>query len=189
MITNRDQNILNFLEDFHISTSNQIHRLFFNNTSYRYSRKRLQYLFNKLELIKQTRSTIDNCFAYYINKKPVQIHHDLLRTELYTCIKNQYHILEWNNETTIVNIRPDALCYINNNGITYPVFIEIHLNNKFNFDKYIDFTKANDIKAMFGLMPKVIIFTDRQINIPTNIGIKFKAIDIYNMNGLNTLFK
>lgn len=196
MITKRDQDIINFVTDFHIATSKQIHSLFFENISYRYTRKRLQYLSEILKEIKPTHSTIDNCIAYYTDKKPVQIHHDLIRAELFVNLKKQYNVLDWSNETPIVNIRPDALsyinnsfAYINNHGIVFPIFIEIHLNNKFNFQKYIDLVKNNNLHEMFGIMPRVLICTDRQLTIPTNIGIKFKAIDIYNMNGLNTLFK
>jgi hypothetical protein len=187
MITKRDQDIINFLEDFHIATSNQIHKLFFSNISIRYSRTRLDYL-QKEGYIKRTKSTIDNCFAYYINKKPSQIHHDLIRSELYSHIKKQYTVLEWNNEQTIVNIRPDALCFINDHDIVFPVLIEIHLNNKFNFDKYSDLIKNNDIKAIFGIMPKVLICTDREMTIKQNIGLKFKLIDL-NMNGLESILK
>lgn len=187
MITNRDQDILNFLEYFHVGTSKQLHNLFFKNTSYRYSRKRLQYLFD-MGSLKRTRSTIDNSYAYYIDKKPPQLHHDILRSEIYTNLKLKYNVLEWHNELSIDHIRPDSMCYIMDNGIAFPVFIEIHLNNQFNFDKYKDFAKNNDLKAMFGIAPRVIIFTDRQVTVPSGIGIKFKVVN-FSLTGLDTLFK
>lgn len=177
MITKRDQDVINFIEEFHISTSNQIHRLFFKDISIRYSRSRLDYLY-KEKFIKRTRSTIDNCHAYYIHKKPVQMHHDLIRSELYSRLKNLYNVLEWNNEQPIVNIRPDATCFINDHNIIFPVFIEIHLNNKFNFEKYEELVKNNDMKAIFGIIPRVLICTDRDITIKPNVGIKFKVINL-----------
>lgn len=189
MITKRDQDILNFIEEFHIATSSQIQKLFFKNTSYRYSRKRLQYLFNQ-GFIKRTRSTINNDYAYYIGKKQSllqQVHHDLIRAELYVALINTYEILEWNNEMVIENIRPDALTYIRNHGIVFPVFIEVHLSNRFDFDKYKDFIRDNDLRAVFGITPRVIICTDRQVTIP-NIGIKFKVVGL-DMSGVDTLFK
>jgi hypothetical protein len=188
MITKRDQDIYNFIEDFHAATASQLHALFFNNTSYRYSRKRLQYL-SEEGFIKRTRSTINNDYAYYIKKYSLlqQLHHDLIRTELYTHLKQRYYLLEWNNEMTIANIRPDALTYINDHGIVFPVFVEIHLNNKFNFDKYKELIKNNDLRAMFGIMPRVVICTDRQVTVP-NIGIKFKVVGL-DMSGLDSIFK
>lgn len=186
MITKRDQDIINLLEDFHIATTNQIHRLYFQTISYRYVAKRLEYLYSQ-NYIKRTKSTIDNCFAYYLDKKPTQIHHDLIRSELYSHIKNKYNVLEWGNETTIENIRPDALCYINDNGIVFPILVEIHLSNKFNFDKYINLAQNNDLKLIFGIMPRVLICTDRGITIP-NARIKFKVVNV-DMKGLDTLFK
>ena len=151
MITKRDQDIINFLELFRVVTSNQIHHLFFPTTSYQYSRQRLRYLSDNL-YIKRTRSTIDNSYAYYTGYKPVQLHHDLIRAELYTAIKQQYEVLEWHNEFTIDHIRPDALTYIRNKGIVYPVLVEVHLSNQFDFDKY-----KMDFLPYFGMRPIVII--------------------------------
>ena len=186
MITKRDQDILNFIQEFHVATTNQIHKLFFAPSNYRYCTQRLKFLTDSSH-IKKTRSTIDNCNAYYIDRKPAQVHHDLIRTELYTNMKQRYKILEWHNEMTVGNIRPDAFAYINDYGIVFPVFIEIHLNNKFDFDKYMEFVKNNDLRSMFGIIPRVIICTDRQVTIP-NIGIRFKVIGI-DMSGLELIFK
>jgi len=180
MITRRDQDIINFLEDFHIATSSQIHRLFFN-TSYQYSRERLYKLYQD-GILKRTQSTIDNCYAYYIDRKPVQIHHDLIRSELYTNIKTKSHLLEWVNEQPIENIRPDALCYIENAGIIFPTMIEIHLSNSFNVDKY----RGIDFLALFGVRPRLVICTDRQITVPAvkNLSIKIVGTD---MSGLDRI--
>lgn len=185
MITKRDQDIYNYLEDFHIATSKQLHRLFFSNTSERYSRKRLQYL-TETGFIKQTKSTIDNCFAYYI-KKPVQIHHDLIRSELFVSMNEKYKILSWHNEMTVENIRPDAMAFIDDHGIEFPVFIEVHLSNKFDFDKYENLIKKTDLRALFGIMPRVVICTDRHVTVP-KINLKFVIVGI-DMQGLDSLFK
>jgi len=181
MITTRDQDIINFLESFHIATSNQLHRLYFPATSYQYSRQRLRYLSDNL-YIKRTRSTIDNSYAYYTGYKPVQLHHDLIRTELYTSIKSKYDLLEWHNEATVGNIRPDALCYANHSGIVFPVLVEVHLSNSFNFDKY-----KMDFRPLLGTQPRVIICTDRSVKLPVS-AVKFKLIGL-DMVGLDTLFK
>ncbi len=187
MITKREQDVICMLEDFHIATTNQIFMLFFKNTSLRYCQTRLSYL-KKENVIKKTRSTIDNCNAYYItNKKPIQVHHDLLRAELYAKISCKYTVLEWFNEYSIENIRPDAFAYIKDNGIVFPIFIEVHLSNKFNFEKYSELLKICDLKSMFGIIPRVIICTDRQITIP-NIKIRFRQVDI-DMSGIDSIFK
>lgn len=186
MITKRDQDIINFIDDFHIATSNQIHRLFFKDISERYCNIRLKYLF-ELGSIKRTKSTIDNSYAYYVDKKPSQIHHDLIRAELYPNLKTRYNLLEWHNEYTLEHIRPDAFCYISHNGIPYPVFIEIHLHNNFNFDKYKNLTDTMDLKAVFGIVPRVIICTDRQVTVPP-IPIEFKIVDV-DMSGIDSIFR
>jgi hypothetical protein len=187
LITKRDQDIINFIEYFHIATTKQIYRLFFKDVDKRNCSQRLSELL-KWKYIKQTVSTIDNCNAYYISQRPSQLHHDLIRTELYSHIKNKYNLIQWENEKTIDNIRPDALCFINDHDIIFPLFIEVHLSNKFNFNKYLYLTKNNDLKAVFGLMPKVLLITDRQVTVPKGIGIKFKIVDL-DMNGLESLFK
>jgi hypothetical protein len=181
MITKRDQDILNFLEEFHIATSSQLHRLFFSKTSPQYSSKRLLDL-SEQGHIRRTQNTIGNGYAYYADKKPVQLHHDLIRTEVYTSIKAKYNVLEWQNEAPIERIRPDALCYINHSGIVFPVLIEIHLSNGFNFDKY-----KMDFKPIFGVNPRVLICTDRELKLP-QLAIKFKIVGL-DMAGLESLFK
>jgi hypothetical protein len=198
LFVKRDQNLFDFITDFHVATSNQINTLFFNNNpNKRYCNKRLKYLYDN-KYIKRTRSTISNDFAYYIDKKShiSQVHHDLIRVELYINIKKHFQVLGWSNELPIKNIRPDAVtylndssfAYINNKGITIPVFIEVHLNNKFNFDKYINLLKQYDLKALFGVMPRVVICTDKQVIIPKDIVLKFKIIDI-EMNGIENILK
>lgn len=159
MITKRDQDIINFIEEFHAATTSQIKRLFFAGTSTRYARKRLQYLYENKFLMRM-RSTINNDYAYYVKKRSLlqQTHHDLIRAELYTHIKEHYKLLEWNNEMPIENIRPDALAYIER-GI--PLLIEIHLSNRFNFDKY-----KKDFLPLFGISPRIIVVTDKNIRIP-----------------------
>lgn len=183
MITKRDQDILNFIEEFHAATSSQINRLFFANTSYRYGLKRLHYLYSQ-GFIHRRRSTINNDYAYYINNKSLlqQLHHDLIRAELYSHINNTFKVLQWNNEAPVSSIRPDALCYIENHGIVFPVLVEVHLNNKFNFDKY----KGIDFVNLFGVPPRVLICTDRKVTIQSMQGIKFKVIG-FDMAGLDSI--
>lgn len=195
MMKKRDQDIINFLDEFHIATTNQIQKLFFPK-SYRYCRNRICYLRDELKVIKECKSTICNGFAYYTEKKPVQTHHDLLRTELFVNLNQRYKVLDWINENPVVNIRPDATAYINksaftfidNHGIAFPIFIEIHLNNKFNFDKYKTLLQKTDLISMYGMMPRVIICTDRKVVIPQGMGIKFKIVDV-EMKGLDSIFK
>jgi hypothetical protein len=186
VITSRDQNALNFLSDFRIATLSQIHRIFFNDVSERYSSKRIKYLYDN-GYVKRTISTINSGYAYYISKKPVQIHHDLLRAELFAQLQQRYKVLEWNNEMPVLDIRPDAFAYIEDNGIPFPVFIEIHLSNKFNFDKYKSLLQSADLKALYGIMPRVIICTDRQVDIPP-MAIKFKVV-APDMKTIDTIFK
>jgi len=180
MITEKDQSILNFIEDFHIVTSGQLQRLFYPH-SYRYCMTRLAKLVRD-GLIKKTVSTINNCHAYYIGKKPVQIHHDLIRTEIYTHLSAKFDVLEWHNEYTFEHIRPDALCYIRDHEIVFPVIVEIHLNNKFDFDKY-----TMDFIPIFGCKPRVLIITDREVTIP-HTGLVFKVIGL-DMKGIENILK
>lgn len=185
MITQRDQTVLNFIEDFRAATSGQICRLFFPG-KYRYCMKRLEKLC-KDGHISRTISTINNCHAYYIGKRPAQLHHDLIRAELFVCMSEHYKVLSWLNEEPVKNIRPDALALVEHRGITYPLFIEIHLNNKFDFEKYENLIRTTDLRQSFGMTPRLIICTDRRTAIP-NIGLRIKIIGL-DMSGIDALFK
>jgi hypothetical protein len=192
IINTNEQNILNFISDFHIATSGQIYRLFFPG-KYRYCMKRLKTM-QEEGFIKRTNSTIDNCFAYYTDKKPCQLHHDLIRAELFTALNQRYKVISWHNEEPVKNIRPDATAllnsaftYINDHEIVFPVFIEIHLNNQFNFDKYKELLRTTNLREMYGGMPRVLICTDRELKLPI-LGIKFKIVGL-DMSGIETLLK
>jgi hypothetical protein len=184
MIMPRDQNIFNFLDDFHIATMKQIQRLFFNNTSYRFAADRIKYLCEH-EHIKRIMSTIDKSYAYFTDKKPLQVHHNLIRAELYSHLLNRYHVTGWRNEYTINDVRPDALCFIEHFGIEFPILVEIHLTNRFNFEKY----KDKDFKPYLGaIIPRVLICTDRQVTLPPYKSVKFKVVGV-DMVGLENLLK
>jgi hypothetical protein len=198
MIVQTEQDLLNFLEMFHIGTSSQLHKLFWPQTSLRYCNDRLLYHY-KQQNLNRCRSTISNGYAYYINKKPVQVSHDLYRTEVFTAIKQRYEILDWSNEYTVNHIRPDArtnivnqtMAFINDHETIFTVFIEIHLSNKFNFQKYIDFANSTNLKLKYGLPPRVLIVTDREVKIPNealNIGFKFKVVGAEDMKGIDRIF-
>jgi hypothetical protein len=193
MILKREQNSFNFLEEFHIATTSQIRRLFYYNTSDRYCRQRLYDLYRQ-GFLKRTRSTTSNEYAYYLDKRPGQIHHDLIRVELYINLRQRYNVLDWQNESPVGHTRPDALAlvgsdfaFVEDNGIIFPIFVEIHLNNKFNFDKYKQLLKDIDLRGLYKVMPRVIICTDQQVTVP-NIGIKFKTVG-FDMKGLDSIFK
>jgi hypothetical protein len=186
MLMVRDQNLFDSLIEFHIMTTSQIHKLYYSNTCLRTAQRRLSVLHER-GYLKRILSTISNEHAYYLDKRPVQIHHDLIRSELYANMKTKFKVLEWGNEVTIENIRPDALVYVEDHGIPFPLFVEIHLNNKFNFDKYRELTKSHDLRALFGILPRIIICTDRELTIQ-NVGLKVKIIDL-SMKGLDNLFK
>jgi DNA-binding Lrp family transcriptional regulator len=180
MITSRDQEILNVIDEFHVLTISQISRLFF--PSPQYARKRLKYLTDS-GFIKRTRSTIDSSFAYYLDKKSLlqQIHHDLIRAEIYVSMSKLYEVLEWHNEFTIGHIRPDALAYVRNKGIVHPVIVEVHLSKQFDFEKY-----RADLYPYFGVRPYVIICSEKLKNVPATQ--KFKQVCL-DMSGLDALFR
>jgi hypothetical protein len=191
MLMQRDQLIINGLEDFHVMTSKQITELYFPETSYRFAATRIKYMFEQ-KWIKQTVSTIDKCFAYYVENKPAQIHHDLIRAEIYTKLQAVYQVIGWKNEQTILDIRPDAFALISDSGIEFPVMIEIHLSYTFDFNKYAN----KDFSAyMGGKIPRVIICTDKTITLPSFKNVKFKAVGIevtshgLAVNGLESIFK
>lgn len=183
MIMPRDQTALNLLDDFHCATTAQIHRLIFPKTSYRFAASRIKYLYDA-EYIKRTNSTIDKGYAYYTDKKPIQLHHNLIRTELYSHMMGKYNIAGWKNEHTIEGVRPDAICFVEHSGIEFPIFIEIHITSKFDFEKY----KDKDFKLLGPVIPRCIICTDRQVTAPSYKNVKFKVVGI-DMAGLDSILK
>lgn len=176
ILQERDKKILEFVEKFKVVTTSHIEKEFFagNKQSARIARRRLKKLYDN-KFLKRERNNINAEYIYYF-RKPIQIRHQLLVIDFYQAIKKYGKIIEFTPEKTMEDIRPDAVCKIARDNHLHLFCVEIELsNNTFNQTKYEQFYASREYKKWFQVFPKVIIISNRIINIKES---KIKFIQI-----------
>lgn len=152
-ITNRDLEIIEFIEKNGIISSSQIQRLF--NLEQRYQSKRMNFLIKEFPIKKlkynpahnfydQSKQLLKNENVYYIGRKTKSIEHDLLLNEFYIKLldmeKVGYKILLYDTKFKInvddFVVIPDARIIIEYDGVEYEYLIELENNKSFNYKKY-----------------------------------------------------
>ena len=164
MITSRDGKIQRFIGDFNVVKTSQLKQLFFSKSSMRRCRQRLSILVNDFQRLKRERLNVCSEYIYYIDKKPKEIEHMLLRVDAYIKLNRDYILSEFDTEYDFDNIRPDAYFEIWQNGITTGYFLEIQLGNYFNQGKYERAYKNGMWIDMWDIFPSVIVVTDHRIS-------------------------
>lgn len=185
MLTDRDNAVISFLDDFEVATTSQLHNMFFSNVSLRYCQVRLNKLVEYKEL-KRVRTHIDQEYLYCVDI-PKQLKHFFIRTNLYfECLK-YYTVDQWVNRLQIGKVMPDGYCQLVDHNICFGLFIEVHRsNNIFNQTKYENLYLSGLWKERFNSFPRVLVVTDKNIKLAPS-KIKFRVIDI-NFNGLDKIF-
>lgn len=178
-ITNRDEQILQFLEDHTLITSSQIQRIF--DMSQVVQSRRMNKLVKSIPNLKQSKfSPYYNLFSefnnkdllknenfYYLNRKPKNVMHEILMNEFYINLIEKsnmfnFEVLKFDCKYTIekngVRVKPDAYILIRYDNMEYEYLFELENNKSFNCKKYYLLEK-NDV-----FLPTIIIYTDRRIN-------------------------
>jgi len=173
-LTNQDQKILQFVEEFGSITINQCSNMFFNTQTqgYEMSRRHLKKLSNykKIEI---TRDAYCNRNVYHMGKIPS--YHTILILDYYTeLIKNGAHIVYFKREQSWLNksyFSDGYCCYKIGEKVIFDI-IEVIRTKNIETDKYIDIYKSgeahelcDDIYRKLGgakreLFPHLIIIDD-----------------------------
>jgi hypothetical protein len=174
MLTSRDIEIKEFLDNYKVATTTTLAHFFFPSSWACY--KRLKYL-SEHKQIKRMRDSIKNEYIYYI-KHPKQLKHSLLVTDFYRELSKQFQVINFKVEPVLGNIRPDAVFgYIDNNKKCIGL-LEVEISNKgFNINKYEKFYISNEYKSYFPVMPRIFIVTNKNIIIK-NTSIKYEILII-----------
>ncbi|MBY6758614.1 hypothetical protein HYH82_15080 [Clostridium botulinum] len=195
-LTNRDRDILKFIEQYGSITINQCSKIFFNKCKQNYyqARKRLRTLYNS-KYIKRYRKDMRSEAVYYLDKK-LSIH-DLKVLDIYAeiinlgaeikCFKKEYTIKCKNKE-----YRADGLIECIRDGYFYPILIEVDYTHFTSNKKLLGIYNSNYFQNKYkdldtDIFPTVLIvrpFLSNNINnLPFNIIYSTMCI-----NNINTLF-
>lgn len=145
-ITDKDQKVLNFVEQFGSITINQTRKMFYNTQKYGYdiARRRLKKLVthNKLRV---SRDLTGNENVYYTDKK--LSYHDLLVLDYYaSLIYNGSKIVYFKQKQPWLNgkIVSDAYCcYVIGNKVFFNI-LEVVRTHGIDKDKYMNLFKSGE---------------------------------------------
>lgn len=120
--------------------------------------------------LNRTRDGIHGEYIYYTKRKPKQLAHALLLSETYKHIHRLFHIVAFDTEVPMDNVRADGfVAYVDKktskNRISF-IEVEISQNSlKDKIEKYevLEMTKKYKEYKDFPKMPSLIIVTDRKI--------------------------
>lgn len=173
MVTRRDLDILNFLEDYRIASTSTLTAFFF--PSLRSCQIRMRTLTTNGR-VKRIRLTMNNDYIYYV-RKPGNYMHDLLVTEFYRELSKRSIILNFVSEKEIGKIRPDAIFAFEVDGKQRLGLLEVEISHKgFDYEKYENFYRSGVYKEYFPVMPPVYI-VGRNIKIPKSLTVTYININ------------
>jgi DNA-binding Lrp family transcriptional regulator len=154
VLTRRDLDIINFLEDNRIASTSTLNTLFFPSLSA--CQKRMKTLFDN-KRVKRARLMMNYDYIYYVNK-PKKVMHDLLVTEFYNSLMKQRNVLQFRIDKELGKIRPDAIFVYEKDGKQQLGLLEVEISHKgFNYQKYETFYKSGSFRTWFPVMPTVYV--------------------------------
>ena len=159
MITARDMDVINFLDDFKVARTSTIASLFY--PSLRVAQKRLETLAD-YEEVNRARDNINSEYVYYL-KKPKQLRHSLILTDFYRELAKSVTIIGFRSEVTIEHLRADGLVGFVKNGKSHAAFIEVQLaNTPLDIGKYEKLYHSGAYKRYFESFPLIFAVTNKQ---------------------------
>lgn len=164
MLTQRDKNMLRYLEDHGAFTIYQCYQMFFKHSRYGFdlARKRLKKL-EELKFIKHYTNTATKEYVYYLDKRLSA--HELYVMSVYsTLIYEGAEIIKFQKESRFLNgdIRADALIEYSFNGYIDDIIVEVDLTHSPDISEYERLYDAGELqKQCGGEFPILLIVSDK----------------------------
>ena len=166
ILTERDNQIIEFLTQYKCATTSTISDLFFNG-SRRPTTRRLKHL-KEHGFIKSSQEYVSVEQVHYINKKPTQLKHSCICSEFVSKMKLENNIIKEKVEFKIGNIRSDLLLITDTPKI---YFVEVCNTKPFDVNKYIKLKKSMEWKKVFPVFPDIIVISDKKVNTTNELNI------------------
>lgn len=185
MITERDRDIINFIETIGFASIKNIADMFFTDCRYSYdlSRKRLKKIYECGRYIKKFNNLETNEIVYIpINSKIKNVSVHSMRVLEYVCKLKGLgcEISEVEFEPVFGSVKPDAYIRFKFNGYIYFELLEIQLRHDFvNIDK---FKKEDTIESVLNrtndVYPKIIIVQNTKKDYNKNNDSDFEIVQL-----------
>lgn len=163
-MTDRDLDILNFIQEVKLATTKNIQDLVFNDVSRTVASRRLNYLVD-YDYLKRIRvKELNNAYMYYLDKKPKHLVHELIGTSFYVALVNAgYDIIRFARNKKIGNCIADIVIITEFESKEKVFFVEVqrHFNHITKCtDKYKSLYYSSDWKDIFSEFPTVVVISD-----------------------------
>lgn len=156
ILTERDNQIIDFLNQYKCATTSTISDLFFNG-SRRPTTRRLKHL-KEHGFIKSSQEFVSVEQVHYINKKPSQLKHSCICSQFVSKMKLENNIIKEKIEFKIGNVRADILLITDTPKI---YLIEVCNTKPFDLNKYIKLKRSMVWKDVFPVFPDIIVISDK----------------------------
>lgn len=190
MITSRDLQAVEFINEFGAATTEQIRQLFYEmgedgkpiGQSYTVCKRRLREIIKDTN-IKRKKGPVTNQYIYYVGS-PTQRWHKALRTELYCRLKKMEGDLKlFEVEYALPGVKADAFFAYSYGGKGYLYFVEVELSNKgLDVAKYERLYLSKD--HPFPVFPGILVISDKKIKANTKLKIIRVGTDFSNMEAI-----
>ncbi|MFI3211128.1 MAG: hypothetical protein R3Y64_08815 [Peptostreptococcaceae bacterium] len=174
ILTDRDKQIIQFLKDFKVADTNTLANIFFNGSA-RPTQRRLKHL-TEHGYIKNFQENINLHKIHYVNKKPIQIKHNLILSSFITELKKlDIEIIKYKVPYKFKNIIADMFICFKYRNSTYIYFVEVENTKKFDLDKYLKLFDSGEYKEVFPVMPPILVISNKTV--PKEIN-KLTIVDV-----------
>lgn len=190
MLTNKDAQILEFVEQYGGITINQCKSLFFNTKfGYDTARRRLKALHQE-GYLKADRDFLSDRIIYY-NYKKLSSHKILLLDFYSKIIEEGAEVVLFKREFKTPGARADGFIIYKYKNIAKMLLIEIDINNKTKVDKYVKCYEEGYFQRQFGAFPLVMIVEKKKKEKGKKAEskeIKYKVVRVdYNYNDIKVI--
>lgn len=163
-MTDRDMQIIEFIHEVRLATTQNIYDLFFNDVSKTVMSRRLNHLID-YNYLKRTRiKELNNSFMYYIDSKPKHLVHELIGTNFYVALTNLgFDVIRFARNKKVGTCIADIIVIATFNDKEEVFFVEVqrHFNHITKCtDKYKELYYSNAWKEVFDEFPKIVVISD-----------------------------
>lgn len=164
MLTSRDFEIIGFVRELKLASTDTIAQSFFPTLNS--CRKRLKIIVDH-GYLKRSRDIVSAQYVYYTSK-PKQFRHSLLVSDFYRELSKIATIRRFKAEPEYDDIRPDAIIGYEINGVKYLALLEVEISNKgLDLYKYNKLYANERYKKFFPVMPMIFVVSELKFLPPT----------------------
>jgi hypothetical protein len=157
MLTDRDEKIYNFINDFKIVHTNTIRAMYFPSLLSCQNRLTLLY---KNKILKRDRNGYYEEYVYYIRRKTPLAKHSLVVSDFVGAMAGYGSIEKYLVEYKLNDIRPDLILFVRINGNLRIIIVEAEISN--NYGGYNKYARL-DWQKFFSVKPTIVYITRQKI--------------------------